>query len=113
MTADAIIDRSKLMLGYIGQASRDKIEDMVRMVNDGIQDLIARRSYILFQADGTFATYTEITSANYDSLELPFDEQYREAMAHYVASRILEQDSGDEHNMEQSVYHREMYVNLT
>ena len=113
MTAETIIDSAKLMLGYVGQASRDPIADLVGMVNDGIRDLIDMRPHVLLQTDGTFTTFTDITVDNYTSEELPIDDQYRVPIAHYVASRIFANDGGDEHNAGLAEHHRSQYRELT
>ena len=112
-TANTIIARAWEMLSDIGSHKRNVLSTMVAHLNDGIHDLLARRPYLLLQADGTRTTFTDLTTTTHESQELPFGVDLHEGMAHYITSRVFEIDSSDEHNASLAVYHNNKYVEMT
>ena len=71
---------------------------LVRFLNDGVRDMINRHPYLMLDTDGAFTTYTDLTKTTYNDAEdgvLPIDERLREALAHYVAARVVEATTDD------------------
>ena len=101
------------MAGDIGFV-RNPIADMVGYLNDGLRDLMDRRPYLLLDEAGSHtANFQDITTSNFNSEALPVGEEYREGLAHYIASRIFEIDQNDEHNVLQARHHFKQYKTTT
>lgn len=116
MTGDTVINRAWDMVGDVDtsiQMKRYKLADMVGYLNDAIQNLLSRRPELLLTTSGTLNTFTEITTATYNTATLPVDETYREFLAHYIASRIFESDSDDENNITMHEHHMGIYLKNT
>ena len=110
MTSVTIIARARLMLQDTAESPRHSAANLLTLVNDGVFDLTARRPGLLLNAAGASTAFVAVTAA---TDVLPFDEEYEEAMSHYLAYRILEQDAGDEHNTLLSADHKAKYIDLT
>jgi hypothetical protein len=110
MTGSVIIDRAWQMLDDVGAHRRNPLAAMVAHLNDGLQDVIARRPYTLLQDDGTNATFIELTTSTYASQALPVGEAFREPLAHYVAARVFELDAADRHNAQLAQSHMQTYM---
>jgi hypothetical protein len=115
MTGQDVTNRAYDMVGDVGVTKRNAIADVVGYLNDGVRDLLSRRPHIRLNADGTQdSAYTDLTIGNYNSTDLPFDDEYlREALAHYVAYRIFEIDAEDEANDNSANRHLAQYMRLT
>ncbi len=113
MTGDKVIDSSWIMLNEIATEDkhrRYKLASMVDHLNDAIQKVLVDRPDFRIDTDGTaLAAFTELTTSTYTSQALPFDEEYRRAVAHLVASIAFQQDSSDVQNRQLSADHRSLY----
>ncbi len=71
---------------------------MVDFLNDGLQELYSRRPLHLLDADGTLLTFTELNTTTVGTTSLAIGDTMREPMAHYLAYRTFQEDSGDDNN---------------
>jgi len=91
----------------------DDLSTLVALVNAAVQDVLARRPYLLLQEDGTLTTFTELTTGTYASQDLPVDEAYREGLAHYVAARVHELGPPNSADDGFARAHRQFYLAMT
>ncbi len=113
MTGKDVVDRAYTMIAD-GGGIRNTVGEMVIFLNDGVRDLIARRPYLALNDDGSLdADYTDLTSGNYNTETLPFEEWIREPLAHYISYRVFELDAEDEANMGLSIRHQALYMQAT
>ena len=101
MTGKEIIDVAWRMVNDLSiddSKKRYPLAVMTDFLNDGLQDLYARRPMHLLDTDGTLLTFTELTTATVLTTVLAIDDSMREPMAHYLAYRTFAEDSGDDSN---------------
>jgi len=102
---DRMIDDSK---------KRYPIAVMVPLLNDGLQDLYARRPYHFLEADGSLGTFTELTTTTVSTTVLNIDESMRVPMANYLCFRTYSEDSGEDNDLAVlAKEHYSLYINRT
>lgn len=116
MTGKNIIDVAWRMINDLrtdDSKKRYPLAVMTDYLNDGLQDLYARRPMHLLAADGSLNTFTELTTTTVLSTVLDIDDTYREPMAHYLAYRTFAEDSGDDNNAQLAQQQFALYLQTT
>lgn len=113
MTGQNVIDRAWEMFQDTETTKRNPVATMVPMLNDGLRDLLARRPRLRLDSDGSLATLAEVTTVTVDTDTLPVGDEYREALAHYLAHRVFLLDAEDEHNAGLAAWHLKQYTETT
>ena len=96
--ADVIADARELLNDTDEGNYRNSAELLTAFITDACEFVVAEKPSVLVASDSTQGTDTETAV---------LVEYYREALAHYVASRVFEIDSSDEHNAALAVFHRQ------
>ena len=115
MIGTAVLAEARIMIGDIATEEanrRQPVANMVKYLNNAIQDLLMRRPELALADDGTLTAFTELTTTTVSSQALPVDEDYREALAHNIAAQIFQIDANDEHNAQQALSHEQVYLSL-
>lgn len=110
MVPNDIIERAWQMTQDTATTKRNPPADMVEFVNEALLELRRLRPSLWLSDSMTVTSHTAVTASNYDSLELPVDEQYLEPLAHRVSARVFELDADDEHNAQMVSYHIQQFA---
>jgi hypothetical protein len=99
MTAQEIINRAREILKDDIEPYRLPDAYFFPPISDVLYEIEARRPDMLIQANGTFATVTDISAVG-DTINFP--DRTREAMACYVSYRSYISEDADRHNSSQA-----------
>jgi hypothetical protein len=89
-----------------------RVEDseMLRALDEAQLELVNDRPDLLLDTDGTIQTVTTVSATTTDLL---VDENYRQALASAVCSKLYTKDSDDDFNLNAAGIHKQIYDSET
>lgn len=111
-TGTVISNRARAMLDDDGAAGsyRFKPTDILMWINDATRLIWEKATESHYASDGSLNTYAELGALTENII---LDDEYREAIAHYVAALALRRKSGEADNMARLESHVVAFKNMT
>jgi len=98
MTTTEVITAARRILADTGTPYEWSNDSLLQYVNDGVRESVRRRPDLLLSTDHTLATVADKNLG--EAVALGY--YWRQALAFFVASRALQEDSADKVNLDRA-----------